>query len=59
MQDRHYAQVSPSCPRRAHLAEMASVALYGNDRQFRDPRYRWQQGRTVGYSVRIWLLEDR
>lgn len=43
----------------AHLAELASVALYDNDRQFHDVRYRWQRGRTVDYSVRIWLIEDR
>jgi hypothetical protein len=38
----------------AHLADLATVALYENDRQFHDVRYRWQRGTPVEYSVRIW-----
>ena len=39
----------------AHLADLASVALYENDCQLHDVRYRWQVGTTVEYAVRIWV----
>ena len=39
----------------AHLADLATVALYENDRQFHDIRYRWQPGTAVECSVRIWV----
>jgi hypothetical protein len=39
----------------AHLADLATVALYDNDRQFHDVRYRWQLGTAVEYTVRIWV----
>jgi hypothetical protein len=39
----------------AHLADLATVALYENDRQFHDVRYRWQVGTAVEYTVRIWV----
>ena len=38
----------------AHLEDLAAVALYENDRQFHDVRYRWQLGKVVEYTVRIW-----
>lgn len=37
----------------AHLADLATVALYENDRQFHDVRYRWQTGAAVQYNVRL------
>jgi len=37
-----------------HLGELAGFALYGNDRQFHDVRYRWEHGQDVRYQVRIW-----
>ncbi|MGE5156100.1 MAG: hypothetical protein ACM3JP_01215 [Betaproteobacteria bacterium] len=37
-----------------HLGELAHFALYRNDRQFHEVRYRWEQGSTVRYQVRIW-----
>jgi hypothetical protein len=37
-----------------HLGEFANLALYRNDRQFHDVRYRWEQGSDVRYRVRIW-----
>jgi hypothetical protein len=38
----------------AHLADLTTVALYENDRQFHNVRYRWQVGTAVEYTVRIW-----
>ena len=38
----------------SHLGELAGFALYGNDRQFHDVRYRWEYGQDVRYQVRIW-----
>ena len=38
----------------AHLGELAHFALYRNDRQFHDVRYRWEHGPDVRYQVRIW-----
>jgi hypothetical protein len=37
-----------------HLGELASFALYRNDRQFQDVRYRWEQGPETRYQVHIW-----
>jgi len=37
-----------------HLGELAGFALYGNDGQFHDVRYRWEHGQDVRYQVRIW-----
>jgi hypothetical protein len=37
-----------------HLGELAGVALYGNDRQLHDVRYRWEHGQDIGYQLRIW-----
>jgi hypothetical protein len=37
-----------------HLGELAGIALYGNDRQLHDVRYRWELGQDVRYQVRIW-----
>jgi hypothetical protein len=37
-----------------HLGELARFALYRNDRQFHDVRYRWKSGPDVHYQVRIW-----
>lgn len=40
----------------AHLGELARLALYRNDRQFQDVRYRWEHDPDVRYHVRIWQL---
>jgi hypothetical protein len=40
----------------AHLGELAHFALYRNDRQFQDVRYRWEHGPDARYQVRIWKL---
>ena len=37
-----------------HLGELAHFALYRNDRQFHDVRYRWEHGPDVRYQVHIW-----
>ena len=37
-----------------HLGELAGFALYGNDRQLHDVRYRWEHGPDIRYQVRIW-----
>jgi hypothetical protein len=38
----------------AHLGELAHFALYRNDRQFHEVRYRWERGPNIRYQVRIW-----
>jgi hypothetical protein len=38
-----------------HLGELAHFALYRNDRQFHEVRYRWEQGSSIRYKVRIWV----
>ena len=38
----------------AHLGELAHFALYRNDRQFHDVRYRWERGPNIRYQIRIW-----
>ena len=40
----------------AHLGQLTHIALYHNDRQFHDVRYRWELGSDVHYQVRIWTL---
>lgn len=37
-----------------HLGELASVALYDDDRQFQEVHFRWEPGEPTGYQVRIW-----
>jgi hypothetical protein len=37
-----------------HLGELEDFALYRNDRQFHEVRYRWEQGSNIRYQVRIW-----
>lgn len=39
-----------------HLGEFGHFALYRNDRQFHDVRYRWEHGPDVGYQVHVWEL---
>ena len=39
-----------------HLGEMASIALYANDRQIHAVTYRWSSASDIGYSVRVWTL---
>jgi hypothetical protein len=40
----------------AHLADLAGVALFDNDRQLHEVRYRQHDGDHDGYSVRLWEL---
>lgn len=40
-----------------HLGELRSVALYDNDRQIEEIRYRWEDAAERSYSVRLWALE--
>ncbi len=37
-----------------HLSELASVAVYANDRQIHEVHFRWRPGPTARYKVRIW-----
>ena len=39
-----------------HLGELVDVALYLNDRQIQEVRYRWERAPATRYSVRIWRL---
>ena len=39
-----------------HLGRLAVVALYENDRQIHEGRYRWSISPDVGYVVRVWRL---
>lgn len=43
----------------AHLGELARVALYVNDRQIREVRYRVLSAPSASYSVRVWTLPTR
>jgi hypothetical protein len=36
-----------------HPGELAGIALYGNDRQLHDVRYRRELGQDLCYQVRI------
>jgi hypothetical protein len=37
-----------------HLGDLAAVALYVNDRQIHEVRYRWERASTTRYAVRVW-----
>jgi hypothetical protein len=39
-----------------HLGELVDVALYVNDRQIHEVRYRWERAPATSYSLRIWRL---
>jgi len=39
-----------------HLGDLAAVALYPNDRQIREVRYRHRRGEVPRYTVRVWAL---
>lgn len=41
-----------------HLGDLATVAVYDNDKQIHEVRYRYESGSPTGYQVRVWLLED-
>lgn len=41
-----------------HLADLARVGLYENDRQIKEVRYRAVRGETATYTVRIWVLAE-
>jgi len=41
-----------------HLGHLADVALYDNDRQIEEVRYRWEESSTPSYRVRFWSLAD-
>ena len=41
---------------RGDLAHLGQLALYRNDRQFHNVRYRWELGPDAHYQVRIWTL---
>ncbi|MEW2376470.1 hypothetical protein AB0883_10240 [Micromonospora sp. NPDC047812] len=36
-----------------HLGDLASVALYGNDRQIQEVHYRWESAARTRYCVRL------
>ena len=38
------------------LGDLATVALYANDRQIREVSYRWRSESGTGYSVRVWRI---
>lgn len=40
-----------------HLGELASVALFANDRQIQEAHYRREYANTPHYTVRLWTLE--
>ena len=40
-----------------HLGEFARVALYENDRQIEQLRYRWEDAVEPSYTVRVWELD--
>lgn len=42
-----------------HLGALADVAVYGNDRQIQDVRYRCERGDQAGYRLRIWVLDEQ
>jgi predicted RNA-binding Zn ribbon-like protein len=41
----------------AHLGELATVAVYENDRLIREVRYQHERSDRVGYRLRIWALD--
>ncbi len=40
-----------------HLGELTSVALYDNDRQIEEVRYRWEESPDPSYAVKLWSLD--
>ena len=38
-----------------HLGDLATVALYANDRQIHEVHYRWEHGDETGYRLRLWV----
>ena len=40
-----------------HLGDLADVALYDDDHQLQEVRYRWRPGAPVRYTVRVWVLD--
>lgn len=40
-----------------HLADLASVAVYGNDQQLQLVQYRWDRASEARYTVRVWARE--
>jgi hypothetical protein len=41
-----------------HLGELASVALYANDRQIQEVHYRREPADEPRYTVRMWVLDS-
>jgi hypothetical protein len=41
-----------------HLGELATVALYANDRQIQEVHYRQERAAEPRYTVRLWLLDS-
>lgn len=41
-----------------YLGELAEAALYANDRQIEEVRYRWDDAPDPSYSVTLWTLDD-
>lgn len=41
-----------------HLGELADIALYANDRQIEEVRYRWEDAADPSYSVTLWTRES-
>ena len=39
-----------------HLGDLGDFALYANDRQIREVRYRVERGERPRYQVRVWVL---
>ena len=39
-----------------HLGDLATVALFANDRQIREVSYRWTSESDTGYSVHVWRI---
>ena len=40
----------------SHLGQLATVAIYLNDRQLHEVHYRWEHASATRYSVRVWKL---
>jgi hypothetical protein len=41
-----------------HLGDLADIALYDNDWQIEEIRYRWEDASDPSYLVRLWSLEN-
>jgi hypothetical protein len=41
-----------------HLGALANVAVYDNDRQIEQVRYRWVKADRASYTVRLWALDS-